>query len=111
MLSEDCPATSDVRGNLGPASMITKRIAADWLTDRWQAAKDMSGTSIPGEHWVMIDLQQLVKKIDRIYIDFETAYSKDYYLECSQGHKMTKMTIAGTTVQHKGSKHVVSIIV
>jgi hypothetical protein len=36
LVSESKPATSDVRGNLGPASCITNETMADWLTDRWQ---------------------------------------------------------------------------
>lgn len=30
------PATSDVRGNLGPASTVTNETVSDWLVDRWQ---------------------------------------------------------------------------
>ena len=28
----------------------------DWLRDRWQAAKDMTGKPIDGNQWVMLDL-------------------------------------------------------
>merc|ERR1712137_181228 len=48
---------SDVRGNLGPAEVVTRGAPArDWLKDRWQAAKDMSGAPLPGEHWLSVDL-------------------------------------------------------
>jgi hypothetical protein len=36
LVSENKPATSDVRGNLGPASCVTNETVVDWLTDRWQ---------------------------------------------------------------------------
>jgi histidyl-tRNA synthetase len=36
LVSENKPATSDVRGNLGPASCITNETMVNWLTDRWQ---------------------------------------------------------------------------
>ena len=85
--SEGCPAKSDVRGNLGPASVITSPIKTDWLKNRWQAALDMSGKPIPGQHWVAIDLQQVVV-VDRIVIDWETAYCEDYILECRTDEHM-----------------------
>jgi hypothetical protein len=48
--------TTDVRGNLGPPSvMIQETPGTDWLKDRWQAASDMHGTAIPGVHWVMLE--------------------------------------------------------
>jgi len=37
LVSEGKPATSDVRGNLGPATVVTSRKVGDWLKDRWQA--------------------------------------------------------------------------
>jgi hypothetical protein len=36
LVSENKPATSDVRGNLGPASCVTNETMTDWLADRWQ---------------------------------------------------------------------------
>lgn len=30
------PARADVRGNLGPASVVTTEKIEEWLTDRWQ---------------------------------------------------------------------------
>lgn len=36
LISAMKPVTSDVRGNLGPASTITNERMEDWLTDRWQ---------------------------------------------------------------------------
>ena len=49
-------AESDVRGNLGPATVVTDPKVGDWLKDRWQAASDMSGRPIPGNHWLTVDL-------------------------------------------------------
>jgi len=74
LLSTNCPATSDVRGNLGPASVITNESVKDWLKDRWQAAKDMSGTPILGEHWLEVDLTRSCF-IHKILIDWESAFS------------------------------------
>ena len=40
-------ATCDVRGNLGPCSVVVQETPGnDWLRDRWQAASDMGGTAI-----------------------------------------------------------------
>lgn len=74
LLSKDRPVISDVRGNLGPASVVTNEDMNDWLKDRWQAAKNMNGEPIPGEHWLEIDLQRKCI-IHRILIDWEDAYS------------------------------------
>eukprot|EP01032_Pedospumella_encystans_P019025 gene19025-21641_t len=74
------PVTSDVRGNLGPASAITNERMEDWLTDRWQAARNMGGDPIPGEHWVEIDLQGLFY-IDKVFIDWEVAFSNDWTIQ------------------------------
>jgi hypothetical protein len=59
LVSENCPASSDVIGNLGPSSVITSEVTRDWLKDRWQAAANMRGEPIPGEHYIQIDLQVL----------------------------------------------------
>jgi hypothetical protein len=34
LISKDMPASSDVRGNLGPASTVTSEVVNDWLKDR-----------------------------------------------------------------------------
>lgn len=74
VLSANCPVFADVKGNLGPADVLTKRIEAvttdsmtaeevakvveeHWLTARWQAASNMKGDPIPGVHWLVLDLQ------------------------------------------------------
>eukprot|EP00978_Attheya_sp_CCMP212_P023689 scaffold73024_cov61-Attheya_sp.AAC.10 len=90
--------TSDVRGNLGPASIILQDPPGkDWIKDRWQAAGDMHGTSIPGQHWVMLDFFGTTnstntssaasnnhnRHISKIVIDWEAAYSNDYRIEIS----------------------------
>ena len=74
LLSSGKPATASVRGNLGPATVVTSESTADWLTDRWQAAADMSGTPIPGEHWVEIDLEHIAS-LSRVVLDWETAHA------------------------------------
>jgi len=80
VLSTGRPASSDVRGNLGPASVITSEKTDDWLADRWQAASNMGGTPIPGSHWVEIDLLRLCK-VTSILIDWEEAFSQHWILK------------------------------
>lgn len=81
LLSVGRPASADVSGNLADASVLTRAAApGDWLTDRWQAASDMSGTPIPGEHWVQVDLER-ASDVDRVVLVFETAFSKRYTIQ------------------------------
>lgn len=77
VLSLGRPATADVLGNLAPPDVVTNEDVADWLKDRWQAAKDLTGAPIPGEHWLEIDLQR-VCTITKVLIDWEKAYSDSY---------------------------------
>ena len=86
LLSEGAAVTTSVRGNLGPASTITDSKNADWLRDRWQAAKDMTGKPIPGPQWVMIDLGRRAQ-LTRLVLDWETAYGKAYTIEVSEDGK------------------------
>ena len=86
LLSEGATVTTSVRGNLGPASTITDSKNADWLRDRWQAAKDMTGKPIPGPQWVMIDLGRRAQ-LTRLVLDWETAYGKAYTIEVSEDGK------------------------
>jgi len=84
------PATADVRGNLGPPTVLTdEKEPVDWLTDRWQAALNMQGTPIPGEHWVQIDLGSPCI-ITRVVLDWETAWSTHWNLvvRCWRGMVM-----------------------
>jgi hypothetical protein len=63
LLSAGAAVTTDTRGNLGPPEVMTQAVpGTDWIKDRWQAASDMGGTAIPGEHWVVIDLGKKVKQ-------------------------------------------------
>jgi hypothetical protein len=76
-------ATSDVRGNLGPASVVVQpKPGDDWLHDRWQAASDMHGKNIPGEHWIQLQFPSKIF-VDSIVLDWETAYASDYLIEGS----------------------------
>lgn len=73
--------TCDVRGNLGPCSVVVQNPpGSDWIKDRWQAASDMGGTAIPGSHWVILDFKETVQ-ISSVRIDWETAFSEVYRLE------------------------------
>eukprot|EP01013_Petalomonas_cantuscygni_P022763 TRINITY_DN44080_c0_g1_i1.p1 TRINITY_DN44080_c0_g1~~TRINITY_DN44080_c0_g1_i1.p1 ORF type:complete len:285 (-),score=16.56 TRINITY_DN44080_c0_g1_i1:165-1019(-) len=77
LLSIGCPASSDVRGNLGAASVVTDPSTKDWLRDRWQAASNMHGKPIPGPHWVAIDLMRPVLA-ERFVLDWDTAFASEY---------------------------------
>ena len=76
-------ATADVRGNLGPASVVVQpRPGNDWMHDRWQAASDMHGTAIAGAHWIHLDFGAEIVP-ERIILDWEAAYSDKYRIEAS----------------------------
>jgi len=71
--------TTDVRGNLGPGSVILNN-GTDWIKDRWQAASDMHGTAVKGSHWVRLDFTTPVQ-VSRAVLDWEAAYATDYQLQ------------------------------
>ena len=71
--------TTDVRGNLGPPEVMLQD-GTDWLKDRWQAASDMHGTAIKGHREVLLAFHETVQ-VNAIILDWEAAYSKDYFLE------------------------------
>eukprot|EP00980_Cylindrotheca_fusiformis_P004612 scaffold982_cov139-Cylindrotheca_fusiformis.AAC.25 len=76
-------ATSDVRGNLGPPSVVIQEVpGTDWIKDRWQAASNMHGTAIKGAHWVELDFGTEIV-VDKIVLDWEAAYADEYRLEGS----------------------------
>jgi hypothetical protein len=78
LLSAGKPVLSDVRGNLAPADVVTRaEPPGDWLTDRWQSASDMSGTPIPGAHFLEVDLGAAAD-IARVVIIWETALATKY---------------------------------
>ena len=73
-------ATADVAGNLGDASVVLSTDRSDWLKDRWQSAKDMSGRSIPGPHWLAITWPpgHRITSVERIIVNYEIASCDDY---------------------------------
>ncbi|KAJ1388479.1 hypothetical protein B484DRAFT_425807, partial [Ochromonadaceae sp. CCMP2298] len=83
-------ATSDVRGNLGPVGVVLQSPpGTNWLKDRccvgtgtgrWQAASDMGGTALPGEHWVILDLGRDTG-VARVVLDWEAAFANDYVIQ------------------------------
>ena len=86
IVSRDAGVTirSDVRGNLGPASVLLQDPpGADWIKDRWPAASDMGGTAIRGSHWILVDFSGAVPggggvEASRLVLDWETSYASDY---------------------------------
>jgi hypothetical protein len=45
LVSLNKPVISDVRGNLGPPSVVTNEDVADWLKDRWQGKSHLNDFS------------------------------------------------------------------
>jgi hypothetical protein len=78
-LSCDKPVTADVRGNIAPPSVLTNSHTEDWLKDRWQAASDMSGTPIPGPHWVEVELEPT--PLTNLLLDWEAGFANAYVVE------------------------------
>lgn len=102
--SGNVEATSDVRGNLGPASVVIQpKPGDDWLRDRWQAASDMHGTNIPGAHWIQLDLGSDVV-VDSVVLDWETAYADMYRLEGSLYPVVGNENEASMTEDHRIEK-------
>ena len=81
LVSAGRPAHASVRGNLGPASVVTRTSPPkDWLHDRWQAARDMNGTPLPGAQWVAVELEAGCVARAAV-LDWETAHADDYELQ------------------------------
>lgn len=74
MVSANRPVTASAAGNLGPPSVVTSEATSDGLTDRWQAASDMHGTPLPGQHWLEVDLGRTCVA-ERFVVDWETAFA------------------------------------
>lgn len=83
VVSNGATVSSSVRGNLAPVEVIINGKKENWLKDRWQAAKNMQGVPIPGEHWVRLDFRKNVKEIKSIVLDWETAFANEYVIEVS----------------------------
>jgi hypothetical protein len=113
LLSEGKRATSDVRGNLADASVVTLgRPPGDWLTDRWQAASDMVGTPIPGEHWVEVDLGE-AHELTRFVIIWEKAFATKYQVRGRLYEDAGWADLAAgrdAASPHRDEKHVVHVL-
>ena len=86
LVSSGATVTSSVRGNLGPASVVVNGKTGDWLKDRWQAAKDMSGTPIKGEHFLLLEFERPVTELEKITLDWETAMATKFVVEIANGN-------------------------
>jgi hypothetical protein len=107
--------TASVKGNLGPPSVVLTPFVSDWLKDRWQAAKDMTGAPIPGPHWLQFDLPKPASKLNRILIDFEVALSKDYAIDTfcttdNQWHTVHDTRVTNSLLTDKQTKNKLHII-
>ena len=89
--------STDVRGNLGPPQvMIQNPPGKDWIHDRWQAASNMHGKAIPGQHWVMLEFDEPVV-VSKIVLDWEAAYSDTYVIKGSL-EEISKENLTGGQV-------------
>lgn len=84
--SQDVKVTADVRGNLGPIEVIKQaNPGTNWIKDRWQAASDMHGTAIKGQHWVTLEFSsRSTINVSKVVIDWEAAYAKKFRIEGKQ---------------------------
>jgi hypothetical protein len=92
-----CNVTTDVRGNLGPALVLIQNQTTDWIKDRWQAASDMHGTNIRGQHYVRLDWSYDLKNPNR---NMNDATLKAHVL---RANKMT----ASHSIRYNGAQEVV----
>jgi len=109
-LTRHKPATASVRGNLGPAGALTDSKNSDWLKDRWQAAKDMTGSPLPLPVSLEIDLERQ-SMLTSVVLDWETAYASKYLIELSAtgkdgSYKTVKDETAGSSTA-ASPKHIV----
>jgi hypothetical protein len=81
-------AFASTRGNLGDPSVVLNDRVDDWLKDRWQIARDLTGVSLPLPQWIAIDLgPRLASRakhgctITRILLDWETAHAARYRIQ------------------------------
>ncbi len=107
-------ATASTRGNLGPASVILSSSTKDWLNDRWQAAKDMSGKPIPGPHFVLLSTSPNngFSAISRIVIDWETASASDIRISAVLSDSMSTLIYkrGDKRERSKSNKHIIDSI-
>ena len=82
LLSANKPVTADVDGNLNLPGIVTQEAVANWLTDRWQCARDLTGKAIPGDHWITVDLEAPAV-VKSVLVDWETAYAKGFTVDGS----------------------------
>ena len=104
LISRNKPVTASVRGNLGPASVVTTGLKNDWLKDRWQAAKNMQGAPIPGTHWLLVDLEATCV-VERIDVEFESAFARDYTLRGrSKSGAWVSLAVGASAVESRPAK-------
>jgi hypothetical protein len=78
LLSADRPARASAAGNLASVQVVTRNTPpTDWLRDRWQAARDMSGTPLPAPQWVAVELEAGCSA-QQVVLDWETACADIY---------------------------------
>lgn len=58
----------------------------------------MSGDALKGPQWLQFDLPKPAIALNRILIDFETAWSKDYYIDIQCISSNAWMTVHDTRV-------------
>ena len=93
LLSSGLPVRASVRGNLGEPSVVTNEKVEDWLADRWQAAANMQGDPIPGQHWLEVDLGGSFA-LSHFLLDWEKAYAANYTLLAREAEEQEWVRVA-----------------
>jgi hypothetical protein len=117
LLSPYLSATADVRGNLGPPKVVLSPKVRNWLSDRWQAAVDMSGKPIPGAHWVELKPTNASRSasvrfnVTHVLLDWETAHATDFVLQRRGADGGWHMLPCAPAQRIKARQHIVDTIV
>jgi hypothetical protein len=104
LLSAGRPVQASARGNLGPPDVVTSEAVADWLADRWQAAANMQGDPLPGEHWLEVDLGAPCS-LSHVLIDYEKAYADSYTVQgrLTQDETWSEVAVGSAAAQTSAS--------
>ena len=64
------------------------------MTDRWQAAANMAGEPLPGEHWVEIDLEG-ASRVAAVEVLWEKALARKWTAQARPSEENPWVAIAG----------------
>ncbi|KAJ1461763.1 hypothetical protein M885DRAFT_611373 [Pelagophyceae sp. CCMP2097] len=112
LISTGARAVASARGNLSPASVVALPNVGDWLKDRWQAASDMKGTPIPGEHWIQYWIE-IGKRctVEKAVLDWETARADDYEVQMDIDGIWVSLRLMRYSRDESVKQHVVDVLI